>query len=138
MTDSDDSLPHRRQLREFEYTGRTCTVYKNAIIPGKWSHYTAYVEIGRVESTSLRTAFDRLRVHGGLTYTDTEKIGFDTGHAFDINVDEDGDPLEGNIGMRIGTAEVIEDSMYTKWSPDAVADEVRRLAEEIDRVIAEQ
>jgi len=128
-----DDFPRKKTIRDGTHAGKKYRVCRVALTPlYGWSHYTAYVE------TDLADAYDwdelnrGLRAHGGITYAEGTEVGFDTGHALDVNVDVDGDPLPGDINSRMGfgNSDILS---RKKWSPDHVEAEVRRLCEEVAR-----
>lgn len=82
-------------------------------------HYSAYVQTDfTVDPEELGRHVD---VHGGLTYADAGGwYGYDCGHAFDLCLDEDGEPLENTFS--IPTSSVIE------WYPRKVRDHTEQLA----------
>lgn len=129
----------RKLLREFDHANRRCTVYLNAVIPGEWSHYTGYVETRLAEKFSIGDV--AVDAPGGITYTDDRRIGFETAHAFDYNLDSDGEPLSGDLYANYGWDSGIEamgiTECITEWTPDDVEAETRRVAERVDTLEGE-
>lgn len=81
------------KVYRWKYWGRECKIVKNPI-----GHYCGYVKT--LIGDELNHPSDRLyeiykiaEVHGGITYGPDNDgwIGFDTGHAGDVNLDENGE-----------------------------------------------
>lgn len=93
------------------------------------AYYTGYVQTTLTHNDLCSDGgyIDRVEVHGGVTYGPDNAgwVGFDTNHAYDMNADEDGEPLPGcsNWRYRNDHGRVI--------SPDYVRSEIESLAEQL-------
>ena len=90
-------------------------------------HYTGYVEtvLDYEDVSGDRGYPHRLDVHGGVTYGPNDGwVGFDTAHAYDVNVDADGERLPGDSNPR-------SEVHGREWDPEAVRAEAERLAENV-------
>lgn len=135
--DDPPDYPVRKVIRRGTHVGRPYRVVKHAIGPWGWSHYTGYVETPLPNYYGQGELNEKIRVHGAITFVGNGQIGFDVNHAFDVCVGGGGDPLPGDFtGRSLEERGYISDqtkSLITKWSPDDVEDEAKRLAEEVAR-----
>lgn len=98
-------------------------------------YYCGYVKtsLAPAEMDAVHEGAGGVSIHGGVTYgPDADGwVGFDVAHAFDICVDEDGEPLPANLAAWMH--ETVRDHSITvaEWSPRDVRDEVDRLARQL-------
>lgn len=86
-------------------------------------HYCGYASLpDELRDLSERELRDMVRVNGGITYKDEEKVGFDTGHAWDVSLDEDGN----RFGYLTEMPEIGFEQ--EEWTVDDVVKETEALA----------
>ena len=113
-------------VAEWEHDDIACRVVKMPM-----GHYCGYVQLPE----GLREDFGRedtsLRVHGGLTYgPDADGwVGFDTGHGWDVNLDENGE--QWGVWVRMPPIPAPEPIGATVWTVEGVVGEVEQLAEQV-------
>lgn len=105
-----------------EQTDRTCVVLKLT----RRGYYCGYVRT-TVPHDQYQQLEDHVSVHGSVSYRDEHWVGFDTHHALDNNVDEDGKPFG-----RFGDLPWSNDGEVTTWAPEDAYEETERLADEVD------
>lgn len=100
------------------------------------AYYTGYVQTTLTTDGLANDPWyrDHINVSGGLTYGPDGDgwVGFDYLHAFDLCVDEEGDPLPGNIYVRMGHG--LDSVRLNRVSPQDVKDECAALAEQLDAI----
>lgn len=99
----------------------------------KPAYYCGYVKtrfdasVPKADRPDAADLDDEVEVHGGITYGPDEEgwVGFDLCHAFDVCVDEDGEPLPGSmtVGTRVG--------METQYTRGDVAEMVEEFADQL-------
>lgn len=111
---------------EWTYNGRRCKIVRDQEL----GHYCGYIQTGlRGHITKYENKLFRLiDVNGGLTYGIDENgwVGFDTAHAYDVSVDEDGEVLREDMVYDKNS----EDSII--WTPEKVKEEVESLADQFE------
>lgn len=90
------------------------------------SHYVGYAEVP--DGLDPQDLKDRVHAPYGITWVGRGCLGFDTGHAYQLNVDGDGDPLPHPVNLLEARH---ESDMTSRWGPQRVADATASLAREI-------
>ena len=116
-------------LSEFMHAGRYCTVVRIKL-GEDWSHYCGYARTSLTHQQLFEGEIAAVEVHGGLTYgpDDEGYVGFDTLHSSDVNEHPDGEVFGSQINQIHSEMTV---QPVTRWSPEKVEEEVRRLAQQL-------
>lgn len=110
-------------VKEWTHHGIDCKIVKIDL-----GHYCGYVKAPNPDELDMAHGYPDLDAHGGITYGPDNDgwVGFDTAHAWDVCVDENGELF--------GTME----PMYDKgceasivWTPESVEEEVEQVAEQL-------
>lgn len=108
---------------EWEENGNKCKLKKHPL-----GHYMGYVQVANPDTLAMEWGYPKVSVHGGITYGPDDEgwIGFDTAHAWDVSVDENGEEFG-----RIDQIYTEENEMTTVWTPDKVRNEIIKLARKV-------
>lgn len=116
-----DDLPVR-----FPAYGYTCIVDVRSSERGR-SHFVGYVDLP--DDLDGPDVAPLLEAPGGLTYVGQDRLGFDTDHAYMLNVDDDGQPFHGGGNQIEAEHEREETTRYDAQAAlDATVDLARALA----------
>ena len=109
-------------IQSWEYRGVACEVKSNDL-----GHYMGYVEHPIIPEIPPIILVDQIHVHGGITYRNEHRIGFDCAHPYDYCLDENGETwgLTGTKGLGIDPSE------RRVWRVEDVQKECERLVDQI-------
>lgn len=121
-------------IREWTVTAHGHDIQCRLKKHGWLGHYCGYVQCPvEVANIGYDTIYDAVSVHSGLTYgIDEERfVGFDTGHAWDVCLDADNKRFGVEAEMPSMPTFPKRKDWHQVWTPEGVAEETERLAEEI-------
>lgn len=111
-----------KTVEEWEENGVPCRVMKHPM-----GHYMGYVKVDAPDDLPMEYGYPDVEAPGGITYGPDEDgwIGFDTAHAFDVNVDENGERFGRGPNL-----EPLGDNPRV-WNPESVREATAELARRV-------